>query len=383
MPCRALARSVISTGWGCSVGSLDGVRVLDLSRNLPGPACSWVLAGMGAQVDRVETPGVGDPTRHVPPFVEGAGAFFSAVSRGKRSVGVSLRHPEGPGVIARLAERYDVLIDGFRPGVLEAAGIGPAVLHARNPGLVIARISGFGQTGPWAQRPGHDINYVGLTGLFSGAAEGPAGLAMPTVQVADVGGALVAATGICAALYRREKTGRGEVIDVSLAEAALALLAPHVTSLTAEGRAPAPQGEFLTGSLPVYGTYRCADGKWLTVGALEPKFQASLASQTGAMSRAELEAVFATRPRDAWVELLADACVGPALDPGELADNAHLAARGAVERLAGVSWVRPPLGGPATEGAVPALGEHTDVVLGEAGFSAAEVASLRSGRVIG
>ena len=174
---------------------LDGVRVLDLSRLLPGPAATAWLAGQGAVVDRVEAPGRGDFTRHIPPFVDGMGSYFCATSRGKRSLALDLRRPEAGALIRSILPTYDVLVEGFKPGVLEAMGLGPDVLHAVNPRLVIARISGFGQTGPWSDRPGHDVNYLGLAGVLHATGRSPEGIVLPTVQVADMGGAMIAAAG--------------------------------------------------------------------------------------------------------------------------------------------------------------------------------------------
>lgn len=365
------------------MGPLADVRILDLSRLLPGPACTWYLQGMGARVDRVESPGVGDFTRHIPPYVDGTGAYFAAVSRGKRSLALDLRKPGAASLVQRLLARYDVLVEGFKPGVLEAMGLDPAELLERHPKLVIARLSGFGQTGPWRDRPAHDLNYVGLTGSLAAAAEGPHGPAVPPVQVADLGGALIAATGIAAALYGRERTGRGRVLDVSLTEAALSFMAPHVVAFTAEGREPIAGGEVLSGGFPMYGVYRCADGRWLTVGAVEPKFQNAVASTVGAFGRDDLRAAFLTRPRDEWVELLAQACVGPVLAFAELAEHPQLRDRGAVARLGETTWVRPPLADEPLHGAVPGIGQHTDEILDEAGVDEGERLGLREAGLFG
>jgi alpha-methylacyl-CoA racemase len=364
---------------------LAGVRVLDLSRNLPGPAASWLLGGMGASVDRVEPPGVGDPTRLIPPFVDGIGAFFGALSAGKRSIACDLRSAEGAALIRRVVGRYDVLIDGFKPGVLEAAGLGPDALFAEHPRLVIARISGFGQDGPWADRPGHDVNYLGVAGVLAGAAEATRGLALSTVQIADQSAAMMAVSGVAAALFHRERVGRGSVVDVSLTEAALAMLAPHVAVATARGSGPVAEQEILTGLLPGYGTYRCADGRWITVGALEPKFAAELVRvipEAATGDRSAIAAVIAKRPSDAWIAALAGACVGPVLEPSELADHPQHAARRAVATIGGRAYVVPPLGPRVTPGPVPALGQHTAEILGEAGLHADEIAGLRARRVI-
>lgn len=363
---------------------LEGVRILDLSRLLPGPACTWYLAGLGAKVDRVEPPKGGDPTRALPPFEDGVGVFYAALNAGDRSLALDLRKPEGPALIRRLLPHYDVVVEGFRPGVMEAAGLDPEALLAEQPRLVIARLSGFGQTGPWAQRPGHDLNYAGLAGMLAAAGLAADGPHVPPVQGADLGGALVAALGIVSALLARERTGRGRILDVSLTEAALSLHAPHVATLTAEGRAARPGGELLTGVLPVYGTYRCADGRYLTVGALEPRFQQELMERVGTVDRAGLREAFAAHPRDYWVELLEEACTGPVLDPGELADHLHLAEREAVLRLGRTTFVRPPLS-PADwrPGPVAKLGEHGAEILAMAGVDAHELAQLREAGVVG
>jgi alpha-methylacyl-CoA racemase len=364
-------------------GPLQGVRILDLSRLLPGPACTWYLQGLGATVDRVESTRTGDFTRLTPPFVDGAGAIYSSVSHGKRSMTLDLRHSEGAGVVRRLLPHYQVLVEGFRPGVLEASGLDPQDLLGRFPGLVIARLSGFGQTGPWKHRPGHDLNYIGLTGAWSAmATTEPGNVAIPPVQIADMGGALVAAMGIAAALFDAQRTGHGRVLDVSLTEAAMSLMAPHVPAFTGEGRSPNPGSEMLTGALAIYRTYACAEGGLITVGALEPKFQKAILAVTGTLDEAGLVEAFAKKPRDHWVDLLPEGCVGPVLEPSELADHPQHQARRAVTRSADASWIQPPLAEEPLTGPVPGHGEHTDEILADAGFSTTEIASLRAAGTI-
>lgn len=365
-----------------SAGPLDGVRVLDLSRLLPGPACTWYLLGLGASVDRVEAPGAGDMTRHMPPLVDGVGAWFAAVSRGKRSVAIDLRRDEGRALVRELVPRYDVLVEGFRPGVLEEMGLAPDVLHAVNPRLVVARLSGYGQTGPWRDRPGHDLNYVGESGLLALPSHVGGAPALPANQVADFGAALVAAMGIASALYERERTGTGRVLDVALAEAALSQLAPVIAGFDAECREPIAGGELLTGGLPLYRTYRCQDGRFITVGALEPKFQQQVAAATGTLDADALAAVFLTRPAADWAARLGDACVGTVRELRELADHPQHAARGAVVRSSGTSWVVPPFGRFDAAARVPRLGEHTTDVLAEAGLTLGSIADLRRAGVI-
>ena len=187
---------------------LEGVRILDLSRLLPGPACTWFLHGMGAHVDRVEPMGAGDYSRLFPPFVDGVGAIYASMSRGKRSLSMEMRHPEAALLIQRLAPQYDVIVEGFKPGVLEAIGVVPEQLTKLGRGIIVARLSGFGQTGPWSHRPGHDLNYLGLAGVSAGMAHGTQGPVTPVFQLADMGGGMAAAMGIAAALYARERTGQ-------------------------------------------------------------------------------------------------------------------------------------------------------------------------------
>ena len=365
------------------MGPLADVRVLDLSRLLPGPACTWYLQGMGAQVDRVEALGRGDFSRQLPPHINGVGSLFAAMSRGKRSLAVDLRHDEGTAIVRRLVKNYHVLVEGFKPGVMENMGLDPVILLKEQPKLVVARLSGFGQTGPWRDRPGHDVNYIGLSGQLQGLAEESSGRVMPVVQVADLGGALVAAMGISAALFECERNGVGRILDVSLTEAALSFMAPHIPGICVSGRPQIPGGEILSGGHSTYGNYRCADDKIITLGALEPKFMQVLFGVTTKTDKKSLGEIFLTKTRDEWVELLPDACVAPSLTIDELAEHPQHAARNAVFRQDNTAWVTPPFGPGTTTGKVPKLGEDTDTILIDGGFSAAEIASLRQGQIVG
>jgi crotonobetainyl-CoA:carnitine CoA-transferase CaiB-like acyl-CoA transferase len=357
---------------------LDGMRVLDLSRLLPGPACTWYLQGLGADVIKVEDPEVGDYLRYLPPVApDGTGAWFSALNAGKRSVALDLRLPGHRSALETLIGEADVLVESFRPGVMARLGFDPTRLRARWPRLVVASISGYGQDGPWAHVPGHDVGYVGLAGVLWLGTRHEGAPDVPPVQVADMGGALTAALAIVAALVGRERTGEGDWIDLSMTEAALAFVAGPVAQ-AACGSPPEPGGEPLTGGLASYGVYRCADGGLLALGALEAKFWDRFTAAAGdgvERDRRTLAALFATRPRDEWVALLADACVAPVLALDELQGHEqHRARRALVGEGPGVR-VRPPFAGADALAALPAprLGEHTAEVLRAAGVDPAAI----------
>lgn len=342
---------------------LEGLRVLDLSRLLPGPACTWYLHGLGAEIVKIEDPAGGDYLRHVPPCgPDGVGAWFRALNAGKRSVALDLKRQQGTSALRALLPRADVLLEGFRPGVMARLGLDPEELVATHPRLVVASLTGYGQTGPLADAPGHDLDYVGLAGLLALGARHDGVPDVPAVQVADfAGGALTAALAITAALVGRERSGRGCWLDLSMTEGALALAMPALAATWA-GQAPGPGAEPLTGGLPSYGVYRCADGKLLALAALEPKFWAALCAALGVdlpLDRASLDALFATRSRDAWVALAPGACVAPVLELAEVADHPLHRARGSIVGEGPNTQVRPPFFGAAVGERAPALGEHT------------------------
>jgi alpha-methylacyl-CoA racemase len=369
---------------------LTGYRILDLSRLLPGPFCTWLLHGQGAEVIKVEDPHGGDPLRYVPPFLPeqdqagrpvpggGQGALFAMLNRGKRSVALDLRKPAGRAALLALLPGIDVLVEGFRPGVLERLGLSPEDLSRSFPRLVTARITGWGQTGPWATNPGHDLNFVGMAGLLSLGERCNGIPVLPAVQAADLnGGAIYAAFAIVTALLDRERSGKGAILDLAMAEGAVSLLAPAFAAMAASGSVPPPGEDLLTGGLASYGIYRCADGKLLTFAPLEPVFWETFRTRsrhTGTTPvSSEIAATLALRPRDAWVELLADACVAPLLELPEVPQHPQLVARGVFRAGPFTLEIAPPASGFA-EGAPPALGEHTEEVLTAAGV---DVQALR------
>ncbi len=379
--------------------ALTGIRILDLSRLLPGPFLTMVLADMGADVVKVEDPRVGDYLRALPPAKGGIGGRYLAINRGKRSLALDLKAPAQRDVFLRMVERADVVVESFRPGVLDKLGIGYAQLAAANPKIIVCSISGYGQTGPYAHRAGHDLDYIALAGVL--AMGGPAGGApvMPGVQIADLaGGALWSATAILAALVGRHRTGKGAHLDISMTEGALTLLAAELGNHEC-GVRPTRSSEGLNGGLACYGVYRTLDDRYLAVGALEPKFWIALNQAIGrppnvaeligkpadqAKTRAELAAIFATKSAADWHAALAqhDCCVEIVVEVDELADHPLHRAREVFftidggDKVGPIRQIRTPIGKPTNALPPPRLGQHTREVLGEYGFSDAEVAAL-------
>ncbi|MBM75425.1 MAG: hypothetical protein CMK59_08480 [Proteobacteria bacterium] len=354
---------------------LKGVRILDLSRLLPGPAATWYLGALGAQVDRVESI-KGDLTRFLPPKHDNVGAYFAAVSRGKRSIACNFRHEGFSNLIRSLLNQYDVVVEGFRPGRLSQMGLDPDELRKEYPKIIIASISGFGQNGDLSQQVAHDINYLGYTGALA-AMLGPDGIPLPSFQAADMSAALTAAMGISAALVGRERTGEGIWLDVSLTESVLSLYAPMITGLLSEHRDPRPQGELLSGGAAIYGCYRCADDLWIAVGAVEAKFQNKIARYVTHLTSSALMELFASKDRAHWLSLLGDACVTPVLNVSDLPRLSHFEGRGVFDGV----FVQPNLG--KQSGVVPKLGEHTQIILSEAGYDSQEVEHFyQSGLVV-
>jgi crotonobetainyl-CoA:carnitine CoA-transferase CaiB-like acyl-CoA transferase len=383
--------------------ALAGIRVLDLTRYIPGPYCTLLLADLGADVVKVEEPPLGDPTRFVAPAVGQESAVHAALNRNKRSIAVDLRSEEGPELLRRMARTADVFIEGFRPGTLENRGLGPAALLQANPRLVYCSLTGYGQDGPLARRAGHDIDYVARGGLLGGLRDREGDPVLPGTQIADMTGALLATIGILAALQARERTGRGQHVDVSMLEGVLGLMTVPAARLLAGGSLV----NELSGAYACYNVYRCRDGKHVAVGALEPKFWEALCRTVGLPEKASgqweqgearretvaaLSRLFASRDRAEWLRDLqaADCCVEPVLDLDEALAQPHVAARHAViearEGVAAVRTVASPVRlsatAPAEPRRSPRLGEHTEEVLSGAGYGAGDIARLREAGVI-
>ncbi|MFO0614012.1 MAG: CaiB/BaiF CoA-transferase family protein [Polyangiaceae bacterium] len=386
------------------MAALAGVRVLDLSRLLPGPFATGVLADMGASVDKIEDPHGGDYLRGLPPLVGEENAAFGILNRGKRSGVLDLKDPRGVAALKRLLPRYDVLFEQFRPGVLGRLGLAPETLMQEHPRLIVCSLTGYGQTGPLRDRAGHDLNYVARSGLLG--AQGPAGdaPAPPGFQVADVSGGMWCVIGILGALLERERSGRGKYLDIAMSEGTLPFAVMSLANALA-GAGRAHGTDVLTGGIAPYNTYRTKDGRAVALAALEPKFWMAFAAHAGisasledlfpgphqAAGKERLAKLFAEKTLSEWIVWAEgkDCLLEPVLTPEEAVGDAHLTARGmfpASEAPPG-SPARRTLRSPVTpESGVstrraPRAGEHTREILLEAGLSEAEVTALVEARV--
>jgi alpha-methylacyl-CoA racemase len=380
---------------------LTGIRVLDLTRLLPGAFCTMLLADMGADVVKVEEPGGGDFMRWTPPIVDGRSALFNALNRNKRSLTVNLKSEAGRELLLSLVEHAAVLVEGNRPGVMERLGVGWEVLRARNPKLVMCSITGYGQDGPFASRAGHDINYTATSGALglNGDRDGP--VVPLAVQVADVGGGgLQPAVAILGALVAVERGHPGCWIDASMLDGAVSWLALAMAALG--GGEPVRRGDQrLAGRYACYRVYTCKDGGFYSVGALEPKFWANLCAAVKkpdlfelqfaegsdrVRAHQEMESVFSSRTRAEWERALAglDVCCEPVLDLDEVRSHPQVAARALIADSRSGVEIRPaiPMRKDWRRLDAPELGEHTTEILAEVGVDRARVESLRKEGVV-
>src|SRR5271167_152670 len=394
---------------------LEGIRVLDLSRLLPGGFCSLLLADFGADALKVEDTGMGDYIRLSPPYVDGAddsakSALFLSLNRNKRSIRLDLKSDAGCEALLALVRDHDVVLESFRPGVLERLGVGYERMREENPGIVYCAISGYGQSGPKREASGHDMNYLGLIGLLglTGARGGEP--VQAAGQIADLGGgALMAAFGILAALRERDGSpsspgsGVGQLVDVSMADGALSWLAMVAAGYFADGSVPSRGDLPLAGSMVCYRPYECSDG-WVTLGALEPKFWQAFCrgvgredliakqfERPGSEAHREVVEVFKGRTREQWEAFARanDCCLEPVLELDEALSSQLVRERGMVVQIE-----QPGAEGPVRQLGIPvkldrtpgeharlpgpALGEHTEALLLATGYSEAEVAELLS-----
>jgi alpha-methylacyl-CoA racemase len=378
-------------------GPLAGVRVLEVSGIGPGPFCAMVLADLGADVIAV------DRIPQLPAAPETA--RYDILRRGRRALGVDLKHERGSDVLLRLVEGADALLEGFRPGVAERLGFGPDTCLARNPRLVYGRMTGGGQEGPLAQAAGHDLTYAAVGGALAHIGRRVQLPTPPLNLLADFGGGgMLLALGLVAGLLHAQRTGEGQVVDAAMVDGTALLMAPFYGA-SAMGFWSDERGtNLLDSGAPYYDVYRCADGAELAVGALEPQFFAALLEVLGLDPadvpeqsdvarwpelRERLAVAIASQPRDHW--LLAaegrDACLAPVLTMGEAAHHPHVRARGTVVEVDGVPQPAPAPRFSRTPAALDrppaAAAQHTDEVLAECGFDAAEIAALRAAGVVG
>jgi crotonobetainyl-CoA:carnitine CoA-transferase CaiB-like acyl-CoA transferase len=361
-------------------GPLTGIRVLDLTRLLPGAFATLMLAELGADVIKIEDPKGGDPTRALPPLVDGRGLYDLLLNRGKKSVALDLRLPESRATLDRLIATADVMIESFRPAAAKRLGVSGPEVRARHPRLIHCAITGYGQTGPYAELPGHDLNYVSVSGLLS--ADRPDPMTLPRMFIADVGGgAMSAVIGILAALVGRGRTGEGATLDISMHEAALYwVMLPGARDLVAGGRAA--EGELPTfGKHACYNVYRTKDDELVALGALEPKFWQAFCRATDRPDLAhrhltdpidqaalmdDVRAVFATRTRAEWLRRFeeADGCLSPVNTPADALVDPHVRARGTVIETSAGRAIRPPFLRDVPDlSPAPTVGQDTDEIL--------------------
>jgi alpha-methylacyl-CoA racemase len=382
--------------------ALSGLKVLDLTMNLPGPYMTWLLADMGADVVKIENPVGGDYARALGASPSGKNSlFFEAVNRNKKSVGLNLKHPEGRRLFLELLDTYDVVAEGFRPGTMDNLDLSFETMSKRQPRVIQVSISGYGQDGPNRLRAGHDVNYLSLAGIIgvTGTKEGES--VIPGIQIADLaGGSLMAMTGLLAAVIQRQNTGKGQMVDVSMFHGSLSLATMIYSGVASGMDQPIPGGMFLTGKIPCYRLYRTKDDRYMSLGALEFKFwqnfctavdrQDLMGNQFGGPEIIdELVKIFASRTLDEWVALMKDhdSCCEPVLKLDDAVNSELVKSRNMIQQIEeGQQLLASPLSfsdSPSAEyRPSPGLGEHTQEILSQLGLSKDDFERLSSEGVI-
>jgi crotonobetainyl-CoA:carnitine CoA-transferase CaiB-like acyl-CoA transferase len=392
------------------MGALSGVKVLDLSRLLPGPYCTLMMADYGAEVIKIEQPGEGDYIRWRKPGINGIGARHLTINRNKKSVELNLKTEEGKEIFKKMAVEADVILESFRPGVMERLGVGYEEISKINDGIVYCSLTGYGQTGPYRNLPGHDVNYIGYSGILGLIGERNGKPIVPGVQIADIGGgALLSLSAICMALFHRERTGKGQYIDVSMLDGAVTWIYAAVSDFFASNEVPERGKNRLDGKYACYDVYETKDHKYISVGANELKFWKKMCELMGKPEwielheapddvqlqlKKDLAAVYKTRTQKEWVDLLKyeDTCVGPVYDMDEVFEDPQIIARNMFTKMqhptAGeIKQIGFPIKFSKTPGVIqshaPLLGEHTDEILSSLHYSSKQIELLRENGVIG
>jgi crotonobetainyl-CoA:carnitine CoA-transferase CaiB-like acyl-CoA transferase len=391
------------------MNALHGIKVLDLARLLPGNFCTLLLADYGADVLKIEDTDRGDYGRWHSPRVRTQSAYFLGLNRNKKSMKLNLKIEEGRAIFMQLAQKNDVILEGFRPGVTERLGIGYDAVQKVNPKIIYCSISGFGQDGPYRDKVGHDINYIGIGGILgiTGQMGGPP--VTPASQIADIGaGGMMATVGILMALVHRRKTGKGQYIDISMLDGVVSWLSLFASKFFADGETPERGGMMLNGKFPCYRVYRTKDDKYITIGALEEKFWKNLCRAleredliphqyaTGSQGNevvAQLEKIFLTKTRDEWAEYLEgfEICHGPVNDFQETFSDPQVLHRGMILEVdhpteGRIKQLGFPIKFSETPGRVrlpsPGYGEHTKEVLRELGYTEGDIQRFEKSGVI-
>ena len=384
-------------------GPLLGIRILDFTRLYPGPLATMMMGELGAEVIKIEDPTAPDPMRFYPPHLKEESAGFLAVNRFKYSLALNYRHPEGQQVFRDLVARSDVVIESFRPGIMDDIGIGYRKMREVNPGIIYVSISGYGQEGPLATYASHDLNYLALSGILSitGTPQQPI---IPGIQLADIaGGTYMALIATMMALWQRERTGKGQHMDVSMLDATFPLMTLQWAHFHASGQMPLRGAAILSGGMAAYNVYRCADGKFVALAAIEPKFWETFCEQVGhpewkdsyfTIGKAQHEliqqvaAVFAQHPRDYWIRLAEthDICLTPVLDMQDIPAYPHIRHRRLFRQGDALPHIRIPLNvseeNDPNKWPAPRLGQHSISVLKNVGFSQNTIDRLIKNRII-
>jgi crotonobetainyl-CoA:carnitine CoA-transferase CaiB-like acyl-CoA transferase len=389
--------------------ALDGFKMLDLTRLLPGGYCSMLLADLGMEVVKVEDPFQGDYFRQMKPIHKEEGAYFLGINRNKKSMHLNLKTPEGKKIFFELAQRFDVILEGFRHGVVERLGIGYQAIRSINNRIIYCSISGYGQDGPYRKRSGHDINYIALAGLLAISGEKFKPPAIPPVPIADIGvGGTMSAFAILAALIAREKTGSGQYIDISMTDGMLSWLCMHMAKFFSDGNPP-KRGEYeMGGASPCYNVYETLDSKYISIGILEPKFWANFCEALGredlipkqfsegkerSLLFDEIRKIIRTKTRQEWEVLFKDidACFEPVLEFDEVISHPQFLYREMFKEIdhpveGKIKQIVFPIKFSETPGEIktppPLAGEHTELVLRSLGYSQSEIEHLKKQKVV-